>query len=74
MEQLGFSLVSVKQTKGLALRLVFKVYGCQADPMINRYPDRFKFLSSLQIKYFRKRLIFYEIQCKKKGIPQSKYV
>ena len=47
--------------------------GCQADQMIDACGDRFKFLSALQIKYFRKKLIFYEIQCKKKGIPQSRY-
>ena len=46
--------------------------GCQADQMIERYQDRFKFLSSLQIKSFRKELIFYEIQSKIKGIPQSR--
>ena len=49
-----------------------KVHGCQADQMIDRYRDRFKFMSALQIKYFRKKLIIYEIQCKMKGIPQSR--
>ena len=49
-----------------------KVQGCQADWMINCYRDRFKFLSALQIKYYRKKLIFYEIQCKMKGIPISR--
>ena len=53
-------------------RRLVKVHGSQADPMIDRYWDRFKFLSPLQIKYFRKKLIFYEIQCKIKGIPQSR--
>ena len=47
-----------------------KVHGCQADRMIDRYPNRFKFLSALQIKYFQKKLIFYEIQRKMKGLPQ----
>ena len=47
-----------------------KVHGCQADWMMDR--DRFNFLSALQIKYFRKKLIFYEIQCMMKGIPQSR--
>ena len=32
--------------------------------MIDRYRDRFKFLSALPIKYFREKLIFFEIQCK----------
>ena len=45
-----------------------KVHECQANWMI----DRFKFLSALQIKYFRKKLIFYEIHCKMKGIPESR--
>ena len=49
-----------------------KVHGCQADRIIDRYGDRFKFLSALQIKYFRKKLIFYKLQCKMKGIPQSR--
>ena len=51
-----------------------KVHGCQADRMIDRncYRDLLKSLSALQIKYFRKKLIFYEIQCKMKGIPQSR--
>ena len=49
-----------------------KVHGCQADRMINHNRDRFKFLSALQIKYFRKKLVFYEIQCEMKGIPQSR--
>ena len=74
IEQFGFSPVSVKQTQWLALRLV-KYTGVllsKADPMIDRYRDRFKFLSALQIKYFRKKLIFYDIQCKMKGIPQSR--
>ena len=65
MEQLGFSPVSVKQTQWLALRR------CQADLMIDSYWDRFKFLLALKIKYFRKKMIFYVIQCKIKGIPQS---
>ena len=40
-----------------------KVRWClKADRMIDRYRDLFKFLSALQIKYFRKKLIFYEIQ------------
>ena len=43
-----------------------------ADQMIDCYRDHFKFLSALQIKYFRKKLIFYVIQCKMKGIPQSR--
>ena len=33
-----------------------KVHECQADRMIDRYRDLFKFLSALQIKYFRKKL------------------
>ena len=45
-----------------------KVHECQADRMIHRYQDRFKFLSALQIKYFGIKLISYEIQCKIKGI------
>ena len=49
-----------------------KVHRHQGDRMTDRYQDRFKFLSALQIKYFRKKLIFYEKQCKMKGIPQSR--
>ena len=49
-----------------------KIHGYQTDRMIDRYRDRFKFLSLFQIKCFRKKLIFYEIQCKMKGIPQSR--
>ena len=48
---------------------------CQADQMIDRYPGVggggavVNFLSSLQIKYYSgNRLIFYEIQRKKKGL------
>ena len=51
-----------------------KVHRCQADRMIDLYRDHFKFLSALQIKYFRKKLVFYEIQCKMKGIPQSRNI
>ena len=51
---------------------VGKVHDCKADHMIDRYLYHFKLLSALQIKYFRKKLIFYEIQCKMKGIPQSR--
>ena len=51
-----------------------KVHGCQAERMndLDCYRDRLKTLSALQIKYFLKKLIFYEIQCKMKGIPQSR--
>ena len=49
-----------------------KVDGCQADRMIDRYRDRFKFLSAIQIKYFRKKLIFYERRCKMKGLLQCR--
>ena len=48
-----------------------KVHGCQADRM-TIFTYRFKLLSALQIKYFRKKMIFYEKQCKMKGIPQSR--
>ena len=72
MEQLGFSQVSVKQTKWLALGLV-KYMGVKLIGWSIVTKDRFKFLSALQIKYFLKKLILYEIQCKKKDIPQSRY-
>ena len=49
-----------------------KYTGVQADRMIDHYRDHFKFLSAIQIKYFRKKLIVYEMQCKVKGEPQSK--
>ena len=49
-----------------------KVYGCQADRMFDRYQDCLNFLTALQIKYSWKKLIFYEIQCKMKGIPHSR--
>ena len=42
--------------------------------MIDRYRDRFKFLSALQMKLFRKKMIFYEIQCKMKGIQRSRNI
>ena len=40
--------------------------------MIDCYRYHFKFLSAIQIKYFRKKVIFYEIQSKMKVIPQSR--
>ena len=53
MEQLGFTPLSVKQTKWLALRLVMytgvKLIGWSIVTW-----DRFKFLSALQIKKFGK--------------------
>ena len=52
MEPLGFSPVSVKKTQWLALRLV-KYTGVKLI-----YWDRLKFLSALQIKYFRKKVDF----------------
>ena len=46
-----------------------KVHGFQADWMIDCYPGSFNVLVSSSHKIF----IIYEKQCKKKGIPQSRY-
>ena len=57
MEQLGFSPVSIKKNT-MASPEAGKVHGCQADPMIDRYRDRIKFLTALQIKYFSEKVDF----------------
>ena len=56
MQQLGF--FPVKQTKWLALRQV-KYMGVKLIGWLIVTRDRFKFLSALQINYFRVRMKVY---------------
>ena len=73
-ENPAMTLQDIKETKryGRTLAQTHTRMHAQTDGQRENSIPTTKFAGGI-IKYYWKKTIFYEIQCKKKGIPQSIY-